>query len=130
MRNWPATSFNPNRTSTAPSALPNHLAIVHAGNASGITIPLTAFENRDEARRWLEAINIRLDELGHSQAARVRAELESEPLRCGRCQHDLTGVHDPRCPECGFEPTLLTIMAWRRLASPLWSWSSFRGSYN
>lgn len=100
--------------------LPWHLAINFAHSGGAVVIPISAFSSEAIATRWEQAVREGMDAAGYSEAARVRAEIDSGPVSCGRCGQSLRGIRDPRCPECGTPLTVLTVRAWRALQQPFW----------
>lgn len=95
--------------------LPDHLAIVHVAGYTGMVIPRTAFKDQQHIDLWTVEVERYLDAAGHSEAKRVAAYIEREPINCKDCGHDLRGLRNPRCPECGRRITLLTLWSWHIL---------------
>lgn len=101
--------------------LPSHLAIMYAYEvaASGVLVPESAFTTKDDADRFERACERFLQQSGYGEADRVRAELSGNSVSC-LCGHNLRGLREAKCPECGKAFTMITLHALRALREPWW----------
>jgi hypothetical protein len=102
--------------------LPTCIVFAFRDAGNGFPLPLNAFASADAADTFEAEAQKRFAASGWDPATRVRAILETESIRCGTCGHDLRGVRDPACPECGRALFEFNLRLFKWLRIPLWKY--------
>ncbi len=109
----------------------DHVAILWANTPSGQCIPKSAWPSADACAAWVARVERFIRDAGADEATIVTKTLTQTSIHCGVCGHDLKGLRDPRCPECGLAITPARLSMWHYLDMPLWPavWRVMKASW-